>query len=48
MYLSKQTNAYSKSATETLEMTEDNANETIFKMPSPVVFYKKSALKYFA
>ena len=28
----------------TLEITEDNANENLFKKQSPDVFYKKTAL----
>ena len=48
LYLSQQTNTCSKSATETLEIAEDNPNEFILKKQPPVVFYKKSVLKYFA
>ena len=32
------------SAMRTLEITEDNANETLFKKQLPDVFYKKTAL----
>ena len=42
LYLSQQTNACSKSATKTLEITEDNSNENLFKKQPPDVFYKKS------
>ena len=38
---------HKKSATETLEITEDNLNEDKFKKQPPVVIYKKSVLKYF-
>ena len=48
LYFSKQTNACSKSETETLEIAEDNPNENILKKQPPVVFYKKRVLKYFA
>ena len=37
-----------KVATETLEITEDNPDENIFKKQTPAVFYKESVLKYFA
>ena len=47
IYLSQQTNTCAKSATETLEITEDNPNENIFKKQSPV-FYINSVVKYFA
>ena len=33
---------------ETLEVTEDNPNENIFKKQPPEMLYKKSVLKYFA
>ena len=44
LYLSQQTNTCSKSATKTLEITEDNSNENLFKKQPPDVFYKKSVL----
>ena len=47
VYTSQQTNTCSKSATVTLEITEDNPNEKIFKKQPPEVFYKKSICKYF-
>ena len=48
LYLSQQTITCSKSATETLEVTEDNPNENTFKKQPPEAFYKKSVLIYFA
>ena len=47
-YLPQQTNTCLKSATETLEITQDNSNENIFKKQPPDVFYKKIVLKYSA
>ena len=44
-YLSQQANTCSKSTVETLEITEDNPNENIFKKQPPVVFFKKVFLK---
>ena len=44
-YLSQQANTCSKSVVETLEITEDNPNENIFKKQPPVVFFKKVFLK---
>ena len=41
LYLPQQTNTCSKSATKTLEITEDNSNENLFKKQRPDVFYKK-------
>ena len=46
LYLPQQTNTWSKSAMKTIEITEDNSNENIFKKQSPSIFYKKSVLKY--
>ena len=48
LYISQQTITCSKSATETLEVTEDNPNENTFKKQPPEAFYKKSVLIYFA
>ena len=42
LYLPQQTNTCSKTATKTLEITEDNSNENLFKKQPPDVFYKKS------
>ena len=44
LYLLQQSNAWSKSATETLVVTEDNPNENIFKKQPQEVFYKKAFL----
>ena len=44
LYLPQQTNTCSKSATKTLEITEDNSNEELSKKQPPVVLYKKSVL----
>ena len=41
LYLSQQTKTCSKSATKTLEITEDHSNENLFKKQRLVVFYKK-------
>ena len=41
LYLPQQTNTCSKSATKTLEITEDNSNENLFKKQPLDVFYKK-------
>ena len=41
LHLPQQTNTRSKSATKTLEITEDNSNENLFKKQRPDVFYKK-------
>ena len=41
LYLSQQTDTWSTSATRTLEITEDNSNENLFKKEPPDVFYKK-------
>ena len=46
LYLLQQANTCSKSAMKTIEITEDNSNENIFKKQPPSVFYKKSVLKY--
>ena len=46
--LSQQTNTCWKSATETLEITEDNPNENIFEKQPSELLYKKNVLKYFA
>ena len=48
LYLSQQANTCSKSAMETLGITEDNPDENILKKQPPMVFYKKIVLKYFA
>ena len=48
LYLSQQANTFSKSANETLKITENNPNENIFKKQPPVVFHKESVLKNFA
>ena len=47
-YLLQKTNTYAKLATKTLEITEDNSNENIFKKQPHDMFYKKSVLKYLA
>ena len=44
LHLSQQTNTCSKSATETLEIIEDNSNEKTLKKKSPKVFCKKMFL----
>ena len=46
LYLPQQTNACSKSAARTLEITENNSNENLFKKKKqpPDVLYKKSVL----
>ena len=44
LYLSQQANTCSNSATKTLEITEDNSNENVFKKQPPDVFYKKNVL----
>ena len=44
LYFFQQTNTCPKSATETLEITEDNPNENISKKQPPEVFYKKAFL----
>ena len=45
LYLPQQTNTCSKSATKTLEITEDNSNENLFEKQRPDMFYiKKSDL----
>ena len=41
LYLPQQTNTWSKSAIKTIEITDDNSNENIFKKQPPSVFYKK-------
>ena len=48
LYPSQQAHAWLRSATETLEITENNPNENIFKKQPSVVFYKKGVLRYFA
>ena len=45
--LPQQTNTFSKSATKTVETTEDNSNKNIFKKQPPDVFYKKVFLNIF-
>ena len=48
LYISQQTNTCPKSATRTLERTENNPNVNIFKKQPQEVFFKKGLLKYFA
>ena len=44
LYLPQQTNTCSKTATKTLEITDDNSNENLFKKQPPDAFYKKDVL----
>ena len=44
LYLPQQTNTCSSSATKTLETTEGDSNENIFKKQLPDMFYIKSVL----